>query len=284
MYCLNNKICSVLVLIVSIIGPAFKVSYAALGVYMPFLYPGSLGKFEVDRPVKELKVVLGYRGKRYVFKSVSGAKEVFFVIPYRVQKGIFSLSLYENGKRTFFKLERVKPKSYRISRIWVKTRPLKGELLKRVVRESKLLRRILHQVTPKKFSENKLYPPLKKLSISTPFGARRIINGKKRSIHWGTDFRAKRGTPVHAALSGKVVLARNLYFTGNTVVIDHGLGIHTLYAHLSKITVKEGQFVKAGQVVGKVGSTGRSTGPHLHFGFYVEEQRADPMIVMKERL
>jgi len=262
-----------------------SVSYGKpVELYLPFTYPGSLGKFEVDRPVNELKVVLGYREKRYVFKSVNGAKEVFFVIPYRVQKGVFSLSLYENGRRTFFKLEKVKPKHYRVSRIWVKTRPLKGELLQRVIRESRLLRQILHQVTPKKFKEEKLYPPLKNLSISTPFGARRIINGKKRSIHWGTDFRAKKGTPVHAALSGKVVLARNLYFTGNTVVIDHGLGIHTLYAHLSKINVKEGQFVKAGQVIGKVGSTGRSTGPHLHFGFYVEGERADPMIVMKERL
>ncbi len=255
-----------------------------LKLYLPFTYPGSIGKFKVDQPVKELKVVLGYKGKRYTFKSAKRAKEIFFVIPYRVQQGVFSLSLYENGRRTFFKLEKVKPKHYRISKIWVKTRPLKGKLLKRVIKESRLLRRIFHQVTPKKFKEEKLYPPLKNLSISTPFGARRIINGKRRSIHWGTDFRAKRGTPVHAALSGKVVLARNLYFTGNTVIIDHGLGIHTLYAHLSKITVKEGQFVKAGQVVGKVGSTGRSTGPHLHFGFYVEEQRADPMIVMKERL
>ncbi len=263
-------------------------SSAAFGgnfrLYLPFNYPGSVGKFELKEPAKNLKAVIGYRGKRYIFSGLKGEKEVYFVIPYTVQKGVFSLSLYENGKRTFFKLERVKPKYYRVSKIWVKERPLKGELLKRVIRESKLLRRILHQVTPKKFGENKLYPPLKKLSISTPFGARRIINGKKRSIHWGTDFRAKRGTPVHAALSGKVVLARNLYFTGNTVVIDHGLGIHTLYAHLSKITVKEGQFVKAGQVIGKVGSTGRSTGPHLHFGFYVEGQRADPMIVMKERL
>ncbi len=255
-----------------------------LKLYLPFTYPGSLGKFELNRPVEESKVVIGYRGKRYTFKGEKGAKEVFFVIPYRVQKGVFSLSLYENGRRKFFKLERVRPKHYRVSRIWVKTRPLKGKLLKRVIRESRLLRRILHQVTPKKFHEDKLYPPLKNLSISTPFGAKRIINGKKRSIHWGTDFRAKRGTPVYASLSGKVVLARKLYFTGNTVVIDHGLGIHTLYAHLSKITVREGQIVRAGQVIGKVGSTGRSTGPHLHFGFYVEGERADPMIVMKERL
>ena len=79
-----------------------SVSYGKpVELYLPFTYPGSLGKFEVDRPVNELKVVLGYREKRYVFKSVNGAKEVFFVIPYRVQKGVFSLSLYENGRERF---------------------------------------------------------------------------------------------------------------------------------------------------------------------------------------
>lgn len=252
-------------------------------LYLPFTYPGSLGKFEVNSTGK-YEAVLGYKGRKFLFKGIQGEKELFFVIPYRVQNDSFSLSLYRNGKRIFFTTKRVTPKYYRISRIWVKERSLKGELLKRVLREEKLLKRVLNQVTPKKFKENRLYPPLKKLSVSTPFGAKRIINGKRHSIHWGTDFRAKTGTPVYASLSGKVVLARNLYFTGNTVVIDHGLGIHTLYAHLSKIAVKEGQFVKAGKVIGKVGSTGRSTGPHLHFGFYVEGVRADPMLVMKERL
>jgi len=252
-------------------------------LYLPFTYPGSLGKFEVNSTGK-YEAVLGYKGRKFLFKGIEGEKELFFVIPYRVQKGVFSLSLYRNGEKVFFSLKRVRPKRYRISKIWVKEKPLKGKLLKRVLKEQKLLRRVLSQITPKKFKETRLYPPLKKLSISTPFGAKRIINGKRRSIHWGTDFRAKRGAPVYASLSGRVVLARKFYFTGNTVVIDHGLGIHTLYAHLSKIEVKEGEFVKAGQVIGKVGSTGRSTGPHLHFGFYVEGERADPMIVMRERL
>lgn len=260
----------------------FGASAYGLTLHLPYKYPGTLGYFELDSDAPA-KVVLGYRGKRWVFKSPRGSREVYFVIPYQV-RGNFSLTLYQNGKRLYFQSLPVWKKKYRVSKIWVKSRPLTKELLARIRRENRLLRKIFSEITPKKFTETKLHPPLKKLSISTPFGAKRIINGKKRSIHWGTDFRAPAGTPVYAALSGRVVLAKNLYFTGNTVIIDHGAGIHTLYAHLSKITVKEGQEVKAGQVIGKVGSTGRSTGPHLHFGFYVADVKADPMIVMKEKL
>ena len=251
-------------------------------LYLPFTYPGSLGYFKVDN-AKGYEVILGYRRKKWTFKGERGAKKVYFAIPYGV-KGPFSLTLLKGRQRLFFKIVPVTKKRYRVSRIWVKSRPITKKLLERIRRENRLLGKLFRQVTPKKFRSSKLYPPLPRLSISTPFGAKRIINGKRRSIHWGTDFRAKRGTPVRAALSGKVVLARNLYFTGNTVVIDHGLGIHTLYAHMSKLSVKEGQFVKRGEVIGKVGSTGRSTGPHLHFGVYVEGVKADPMLVMKEKL
>jgi len=253
-----------------------------LSLNLPYKYPGTLGYFELNSKAPA-KVVVGYRGKKWVFRSSPNSDRVYFVIPYQV-KGNFSLTLYQGGKRLFLQTLPIWKKKYRVSKIWVKSRPLTKELLKRIRQENRLLRRIFSQVTPKKFTEAKLHPPLDKLVVSTPFGAKRIINGKKRSIHWGTDFRAPAGTPVYAALSGKVVLAKELYFTGKTVIIDHGAGIHTLYAHLSKITVKEGERVKAGQLIGRVGSTGRSTGPHLHFGFYVADVKADPMIVIKERL
>ncbi|MEO2066204.1 MAG: M23 family metallopeptidase [Desulfurobacteriaceae bacterium] len=253
-----------------------------LSLYLPYKYPGTVGYFKLDSDLPA-KAVLGYRGRKWFFRNLKGSKELYFSIPYFV-KGNFTLTLYQGDKRLFFRTFPIWKKKYRISRIWVEERPLKGKLLERVKREAKLLRKVLSEITPKKFKETHLYPPLRRLIVTTPFGARRIINGKRRSIHWGTDFRAPRGTPVYASLSGKVVLARNLYFTGNTVIIDHGLGVHTLYAHLSKIKVKEGQAVRAGQVIGEVGSTGRSTGPHLHFGFYVQGERADPMIVLKERL
>ncbi len=108
------------------------------------------------------------------------------------------------------------------------------------------------------------------------FGRRRIFNDKPRSPHSGTDLSAPEGTPVEAAAAGRVALAEDLYFSGNLVVLDHGGGVYTLYAHLSRIDVEVGQPVKAGEIVGLVGATGRVTGAHLHWGARIGEARVDP--------
>jgi len=254
---------------------------SAAKFYLPYTYPGSIGFFQLEEKPKNARVVVVSKGKMFIFPVVS--KKAYFVIPYGSGRWV-RISLYEGNTEKERKTVKVAGKKYRFSKIWVKEHKYTPELIKRIEKEERLLKKILSQVTPKKFRESFMRKPLKRLIVSTPFGAKRIINGKKRSIHWGTDFVAPKGTPVYAALSGKVVLARELFFTGKTVVIDHGLGIHTLYAHLSKIEVKEGDTVKAGKVIGRVGSTGRSTGPHLHFGVYVSSVRADPMLVLKSHL
>jgi hypothetical protein len=102
-------------------------------------------------------------------------------------------------------------------------------------------------------------------SPTDSFGTRRVFNGKLASIHRGMDFHAASGTPVHAANSGRVILARKLFYEGNCVIIDHGQQFMTIYMHLSKILVAEGQSVKVHQLLGLSGATGRATGPHLHF-------------------
>jgi murein DD-endopeptidase MepM/ murein hydrolase activator NlpD len=109
------------------------------------------------------------------------------------------------------------------------------------------------------------------------FGTRRMFNGKLASIHKGADFRAAMGTPVHASNSGVVVLARPLYYEGNCVIIDHGMGLYTLSMHFSRIDVKEGQHVKAGDVLGLSGATGRVTGPHLHWAVRWQGAMLDPI-------
>jgi murein DD-endopeptidase MepM/ murein hydrolase activator NlpD len=109
------------------------------------------------------------------------------------------------------------------------------------------------------------------------FGTRSIINGKPRNPHTGTDFLSASGVRIKAPNSGRVVVARDLYFSGNTVVIDHGLGVFSLLAHLSQIDVKEGQTIDAGEIVGLVGATGRVTGPHLHWALRAAGARVDPL-------
>jgi murein DD-endopeptidase MepM/ murein hydrolase activator NlpD len=109
------------------------------------------------------------------------------------------------------------------------------------------------------------------------FGTRSILNGEVRRPHGGTDFLSAAGTPVHAPNAGRVAAARELFFTGNTVIIDHGLGVISLLAHLSSIDVREGDMVLADQLVGRVGATGRVTGPHLHWALTVGGARVDPL-------
>jgi murein DD-endopeptidase MepM/ murein hydrolase activator NlpD len=112
------------------------------------------------------------------------------------------------------------------------------------------------------------------------FGSRSIFNGQARQPHGGADFLSPTGTPIQAPNRGRVVLARELYFTGNTVVIDHGLGVFSLLAHLSVIDVHAGESVTAGQIVGQVGATGRVTGPHLHWAVRIGQARVDPLAVL----
>ena len=113
------------------------------------------------------------------------------------------------------------------------------------------------------------------------FGERRVFNGQPRAPHSGADLRAATGTPVHSTNRGRVVLAKNLFFTGNTVIVDHGLGIYSLYAHLSRIDVKRGEVVKSSQMVGLAGATGRVTGPHLHWAIRMQGARVDPFSLVK---
>lgn len=154
---------------------------------------------------------------------------------------------------------------------------------KQAEEDQKKMRAVYDTVTPERLWQGKFRLPLKNVTSGGNFGRRRILNGEPRSPHAGVDFPAAAGTAVFASQSGRVVLAEGLYYSGNTVVVDHGYGIYTMYAHLSRIGVQAGQMVKMGEELGKVGATGRVTGPHLHWGLTINHARVNAMQIAQRQ-
>jgi murein DD-endopeptidase MepM/ murein hydrolase activator NlpD len=114
--------------------------------------------------------------------------------------------------------------------------------------------------------------------LSSKFGVRRFFNGEERNPHAGLDFAVPAGTPIKSPAAGKVILIGNYFFNGNTVFVDHGQGFISMFCHMSKIDVKVGDAVPRGGIVGRVGSTGRATGPHMHWNISLNDARVDPAI------
>jgi murein DD-endopeptidase MepM/ murein hydrolase activator NlpD len=154
------------------------------------------------------------------------------------------------------------------------------EQLARAKSEQQKLREIYATVSPQKLWQGRFRIPLAGVTKGANFGRRRVLNGQPGSPHGGVDLPATTGTPVRASQTGQVVLAEPLFFAGNTVIIDHGLGIYTLYGHLSEIAAKVGDRIAVGAVLGKVGATGRVTGPHLHWGLSVDRSRVNALQIV----
>ncbi len=153
------------------------------------------------------------------------------------------------------------------------------DILARIQRDAALLERTWAATSPTRLWNGPFVRPVPQRANSA-FGTRSIFNGEPRSPHSGADFLSPAGTPVHAPNAGRVLVAENLYFTGNTVVVDHGLGLLSLFAHLSRMDVEAGEMVTTGQVLGAVGSTGRVTGPHLHWTLRAGGARVDPLSLL----
>ena len=191
------------------------------------------------------------------------------------------------------------------SKIWID----KKSIIKKVIKREYLIQRIdglpTNQVTPppevyekiKKdnlmigkarsinsklvyFKDNFIYP-IDKYIITGVYGSQRILNGKPRRPHYGVDFHAPEGTPVKSMMSGVVVLAeKDMYFTGGTIIFDHGHGISTLYMHMKDISVRVGEKVRKGQIVGTLGQSGRATGPHLDIRLNWFDVKLDPLTIL----
>ncbi|MDT8316714.1 MAG: M23 family metallopeptidase [bacterium] len=149
------------------------------------------------------------------------------------------------------------------------------ELLKRIRRDNVAIFKAKQIASKERFWRGEFIKPVKG-KIANNFGARRILNGVDKKPHSGNDIKAGKGSEIKSPNDGRITYLDDTYYGGNTVIIDHGQGLSTLYMHLSKILVNHGDSVKKGETIGLVGSTGRSTGPHLHWGAYFDGFKVDP--------
>jgi murein DD-endopeptidase MepM/ murein hydrolase activator NlpD len=151
---------------------------------------------------------------------------------------------------------------------------------RQIAKDTALLARIYAAKTNQRFWDPPGILPVES-DVTSVFGTSRLYNGKKTNAHLGTDLRAPTGTPIIAPYTGVVAVARNLFYTGNTVILDHGYGLFTIYGHMSKLKVKEGHIAKKGEILGLSGATGRVSGPHLHWGVNLHGTKVDPLVLVQ---
>ena len=190
-----------------------------------------------------------------------------------------------NKTKIIKKVQKRKYKIQRIDGLEEKKVTPPEEVYARIKKENKLIGKAREINSNLKFFKNKFIVPLDDAIITGIYGSQRILNGKPRSPHYGIDFAGKLGTPIKAMADGIVTLAEiDLYFTGATLIFDHGHGISTLYMHLDKIFVEEGDIVKQGDIIGTLGSSGRSTGPHLDIRLNWFGTKLDPSTIIDIKL
>ena len=217
-------------------------------------------------------------------KPIKVSSDGFFVFGIdRDRKYDVVITKMNEGKKEKI-VKKIQKREYKIQRIdglpEKKVTPPK-EFYDRIKRENKIISNARSIDSNLTFFKNKFILPLDKAIITGVYGSQRILNGKPKWPHYGIDFAAKEGTKIKAMLDGTATMVEpDLFYTGGTLIFDHGHGISTLYMHMQKIYVKKGQKVKQGEIIGTVGSTGRSTGAHLDIRLNWFGTRLDPMTVL----
>jgi murein DD-endopeptidase MepM/ murein hydrolase activator NlpD len=252
-------------------------------LFLPFLlfampknspYPG--GVAVIDLGYKKQNVT--FDGKKVFVNQEKNKKWYAWV----------GISLAEKRKSIDIKIENqtktinLKSKEYKKQYITLKGDRkkyvgLSKENLNRHYGEKALSKKVLQSYSSVDIGDFKFAKPVN-TNFSNTYGKRRYFNNQPRKPHSGTDMSAKQGTPIKAPLSGRVKIAKEFFFSGNVIYIDHGRGLVTMYAHLDKFHVKDGDFVFKGDIIGKVGKTGRVTGPHLHYGVALNGNMVDPKL------
>ncbi len=244
--------------------------------FRPSPVPGGVAAVPLPRSAQA--PLVHYRGERVLVRRSGEAWVAVVGIPLDAKVGPDTIEA--GGKKIPFT---IRPKKYPVQRLTLKNKHQVNpdpEDTERILKD-----RALTAPVWKEWPEG-LVPTLRFVQptageLTASFGKRRFFNGEARNPHAGLDIAAPAGRPVKATADGRVALTGDLFFSGNTVMIVHGEGVVTLVCHLTDITVKEGQTVHTGDLVGHVGSTGRATGPHLHWMVSLNNARVDPALFLQ---
>lgn len=262
---------------------------SALTLPVVLIRPGEVQKISFPSPLK-IKSVLSCKDQELVYKqekkdSFAFISESYFSDqkPYQC----FYISFDEkNGEMTKIPVFNVQVGNKEFPKERLSVNPkhviLSAKDKQRVKREQLLLNEIYRSSSNDLLISRGFEIPLSS-KVTSIYGSRRIFNNNHETQHLGTDYRASIGVPIPVSNSGKVVFARDLFYTGNTVIVDHGMGIFTMYGHLSKIFVRKDDYVLQGQEIGSAGKSGRASGPHLHWGVKVHKEwiDGDSLVLLK---
>lgn len=250
-------------------------------VQKEIIRPGDVRLLEF--PVKAKDAKLMCRDVAIKFDRTKDLGRAIIVESYFSEKLPYRCVLNEDGKATMVFEFTVEEKSYKteILKVDQKRIKLSKKDQARADKEQQMLNKIYASSVGEFLFQKAFSPPLTSY-ITSIYGNRRIYNNHKQGQHLGTDFRAAIGDKVPAANRGKVVFSGDLFFTGGTVIIDHGLDVFTVYGHLSNPLAKTGSIVERGEVIGLSGNSGRSSGPHLHWGVKIQGQYIDGFSLIEQ--
>jgi murein DD-endopeptidase MepM/ murein hydrolase activator NlpD len=283
-------IVALLLVAVAPVRAADSAGLAAVTWQPQTLVNGAVCLFTVRAGSEPQKVTAKWLGRDLTFAP--GSNEVWYAlagVPYETKPGTYDLALeavmHDGRVVNQMRPVIVQAAKYKTSRLTVPQKYVTPdpETLKRIAAENEIKHAAFaHTSALPEWTGNFIAPV--PMEVSENYGTSRTFNGKLATVHRGTDFRAPSGTAVHASNSGEVVLARELFYEGNCVVIDHGLGFMTMYMHLSEFDVKEGDKVEKGQIIALSGGTGRVTGPHLHLSVRWSGEYLDPAKLLALKL
>jgi murein DD-endopeptidase MepM/ murein hydrolase activator NlpD len=241
-------------------------------------WPGGIAVIDLGE-AQSAAPVARFDGKRVLVMNDAGHWRAVVGVPLDAKIGAASLELPDGSSIAFTIEEHAYPEQrLTVAKSYVS---LSDENLERVGRERKVINGALTSWRDKELGGIELSTPLEGRRSSS-FGLRRFFNDEPRSPHKGMDIAAGTGEQIVAPRGGIITSTGNYYFNGNTVFIDHGQGFVTMYCHLSEIGVEDGQHVTSGEAIGAVGATGRVTGPHLHFGTYLNGTAVDPALLLAD--